>query len=152
MIVGKAFVGKQIVTVSQQENSDYSIIFVFASNDSGSYYLLNKKTLVAELILKKYESHKNFQFAKSELLSIKVEDDQIIEGILTRPIKHSNKTLLVVPHGGPIGIRDLDNLNRDAQYYTSRGYSVLRVNFRGSFGFGKLFKQSGAMLNCISFK
>lgn len=29
------------------------------------------------------------------------------------------------------------------QYYVSRGFSVLRVNFRGSAGFGKSFQQSG---------
>jgi len=48
-----------------------------------------------------------------------------------------------MPHGGPIGVRDSDRFNPQVQYYTSRGFSVLRVNFRGSTGFGESFQKQG---------
>lgn len=44
--------------------------------------------------------------------------------------------LVVIPHGGP-WVRDYWRLDEFSQYFTSRGYATLRVNFRGSTGFGK---------------
>ena len=44
--------------------------------------------------------------------------------------------LVVIPHGGPWA-RDYWELDAYSQYFASRGYATLRVNFRGSTGFGK---------------
>lgn len=48
-----------------------------------------------------------------------------------------------MPHGGPIGVTDYDLFQREVQFFASRGYAVLRVNFRGSSGYGKEFMESG---------
>ncbi|MDU0353667.1 prolyl oligopeptidase family serine peptidase [Paraglaciecola aquimarina] len=48
-----------------------------------------------------------------------------------------------MPHGGPIGPRDINSFNSQVQFLTNRGYSVLQVNYRGSRGFGRAFKNSG---------
>ncbi|WP_444996509.1 prolyl oligopeptidase family serine peptidase [Aliikangiella sp. IMCC44359] len=138
-----AFKGKQIITVSKKENSQFSIIKTFSSNDPGHYYLFNKKTLVAELIATQFEKLKKYTFSSSEVYEVDVEKAHKIEAILTRPQKNSNGVLLVIPHGGPIGVREFDTFDRETQYYTSRGYSVLKVNFRGSSGFGKRFQNEG---------
>ena len=138
-----AFKGKQIVTVSQKNESEYSVIKTFASNDPGSFYLFNKKKLMAELISTRYKKLNKYQLSSSEVFDIDVKDGHKIEAILTQPNKNSNNVLLVMPHGGPIGVREFDTFDREAQYYTSRGYTVLKVNFRGSSGFGKRFQNEG---------
>jgi len=49
--------------------------------------------------------------------------------------------LLVVSHGGPTGAAT-STLNLAVQYWTSRGIAVLDVNYRGSSGYGRRFRQA----------
>ena len=48
----------------------------------------------------------------------------------------------MLPHGGP-GDRDTFDFDFIAQFLASRGYAVLRPQFRGSAGFGAAFEKAG---------
>jgi dipeptidyl aminopeptidase/acylaminoacyl peptidase len=48
--------------------------------------------------------------------------------------------LLVKSHGGPTGAAS-SSYNLDIQYWTSRGFAVVDVNYGGSSGFGRAFRQ-----------
>ena len=49
--------------------------------------------------------------------------------------------LIVMLHGGPTARASLA-YRSDIQFWTSRGFAVLDVNFRGSSGFGRTYRQS----------
>lgn len=51
--------------------------------------------------------------------------------------------MVLMPHGGPIGIQDDWFYDGDAQFLANRGYLVLQINFRGSGGRGVDFQQAG---------
>ena len=49
---------------------------------------------------------------------------------------------IIFPHGGPISYDD-GGFDYWTQYFASRGYAVLQMNFRGSSGYGYDFMASG---------
>ncbi len=140
--IKKLLPGKQFFTVSQNKGSSIKILVGFASDDSGGFYWFDSDSETIIKLNAIYKKHNNFKFTKTELLTINNVQGRPIEAFLTRP-ENGNGVLLVNPHGGPIGIRDDDDFNRKNQYFASRGYSILSVNFRGSIGLGKKFMDAG---------
>lgn len=90
---------------------------------------------------------KNFVLGAREVISWKSQDGAEIEGVLIKPADFDPSKkypLLCVIHGGPTGI-DRPTL-LDARYYpadmwTARGALVLKVNYRGSAGYGEKFRK-----------
>ena len=89
---------------------------------------------------------RDWRLGSREVVKWKSRDGQEIEGILIKPrdFDPSRKyPLLCVIHGGPTGI-DRPVLP-DARYYpvdewVNRGAVVLKVNYRGSAGYGEAFR------------
>ena len=48
--------------------------------------------------------------------------------------------MIVISHGGPTGQTE-NSFNYKIQYWTNRGFAVLDVNYRGSTGYGRTFRQ-----------
>jgi dienelactone hydrolase len=70
-------------------------------------------------------------------------DGTSLDGYLTLPPRGSKFPLVLLPHGGPIGIRDQWDYDAWSQFLASRGYAVLQVNYRGSAGRGPGFLVAG---------
>jgi len=49
--------------------------------------------------------------------------------------------VIVICHGGPTGATD-SSLNIKNQYWTNRGFAIIDINYRGSTGFGRDYRNS----------
>jgi dipeptidyl aminopeptidase/acylaminoacyl peptidase len=86
---------------------------------------------------------------RTEALSWKAPDGREIEGLLTYPVAYlsgQRVPLLVIVHGGPAGVFVRSFVGGPTPYpvagFASRGYAVLRVNPRGSSGYGAEFRHA----------
>ena len=83
-----------------------------------------------------------------ELITWTSRDGESIEGVLIKPADFDpakRYALLCVIHGGPTGIDRPVLLQPDSRYYpadiwAARGALVLKVNYRGSAGYGERFR------------
>ena len=83
-----------------------------------------------------------------EVISWKSKDGTVIEGVLIKPADFDpakKYALLCVIHGGPTGVDRPALLSGDTRNYPSdiwaaRGALVLKVNYRGSAGYGAKFR------------
>ena len=89
---------------------------------------------------------KDWNTPVNEVIQWKSKDGAMIEGVLLKPKNYDSKKkypLLVVIHGGPTGI-DLPDPVPTYVYpimqWVEKGALVLRVNYRGSAGYGEKFR------------
>jgi dipeptidyl aminopeptidase/acylaminoacyl peptidase len=89
---------------------------------------------------------KQFQLAKREVIEWKSGDGTPVEGILIKPADYDASRkypLLVVIHGGPTGV-DTPVMSADRYYpverFAAKGALILKVNYRGSAGYGAKFR------------
>ena len=91
----------------------------------------------------------NFILGTREVISWRSKDGTPIEGVLIKPADFDpakKYALLCVIHGGPTGIDRPALLVGDSRYYPSdlwaaRGALILKVNYRGSAGYGEAFRR-----------
>ncbi len=132
-------------TVSFSKNTDAIVVAGRNYADLNEIYLgrlnqpLKKLSNISEQI-------ENWNVPNNEVIQWKSKDGAVIEGILLKPKNYDSKKkypLLVVIHGGPTGI-DLPDPVPTYVYpivqWVEKGALVLRVNYRGSAGYGEKFR------------
>ena len=84
---------------------------------------------------------------RTEVITWKSTDGLDVEGLLTYPANYESgkrAPLLLVVHGGPTGVFTQNFIGSRGAYpiaaFAARGYAVLRVNPRGSSGYGPKFR------------
>ena len=91
------------------------------------------------------------QFCKVEKTTLKAPDNLELHGQLFRPKTPGPHPALLVFHGGPwcqtlagfSNWRGLSYVYAYSQYLAQHGFVVLSLNYRGSSGYGKAFRQPG---------
>jgi dipeptidyl aminopeptidase/acylaminoacyl peptidase len=75
---------------------------------------------------------------RTEIVRWKNKEGVEIEGILQvtpHAVEGKPPPLMVLPHGGPDAV-SVNAFSTWVHYFAARGYSVLRPNYRGGFGYG----------------
>jgi dienelactone hydrolase len=142
-----AFPGKIVGVTSTTADAQQAIVMTAGDRDTGTWYLFDRANNKARIIARAQEWLVEANLPKSREFVFTARDGVTLHGVLTLPPNGADKDLpmVVVPHGGPHGVVDDATFDQDAAILASQGYAVLRVNFRGSGGYGKAFQLSGYM-------
>lgn len=140
----EVFQGKRVLITSATEDGSKMMIHVSGANEPGQFHLFDTKTKKLRYLFNAASWVNTEQLAQTQPVNFKARDGLEIHGYLTRP-NNAEKSipLIVMPHGGPHGIRDRWTYSPEIQFLASRGYGVLQVNFRGSGGYGLGFEKAG---------
>ncbi len=141
-----AFPGKTVNIVSATKDETLNILLVHSDRDPGRYYLYDRTADVVRYLVSRMEWIDPDQMAPMQPIEFAARDGLSIRGYVTIPNDREDgeKTPLIVnPHGGPFGVRDYWGYNPEHQFFASRGYAVVQVNYRGSGGYGREFEQAG---------
>lgn len=136
---------EEVRVVSRSADRRVQVLSVSGPTNPGVYYLGDAGT--GEVIeIGRLASHlTEEQLAPIETLSVTQSDGSRIEAFLALPksVPSDGAPLVVMPHGGPFGVRDSKQFDPLVQYLASWGFSTLQVNYRGSGGYGRSFIQRG---------
>lgn len=138
----------ETVNTITSTSSDQSLYFVLSHNarKPGDYYMYNRlKRTLSYVAPSRALINENIS-ANTLKVTIQTRDNTELYGYLTLPADLGatlNLPTVILPHGGPYGVRDDASWDYEAQFYASRGYLVLKPNFRGSGGYGIPFLEAG---------
>jgi dipeptidyl aminopeptidase/acylaminoacyl peptidase len=141
----KAFSGQHVSVVNQALDGSRLLIYVSSDRNPGEYYLVDRGTMKVNYLISSRSWVDPASMSPSTPFTYHTRDGVSIAGYLTARggTKARKLPLVVMPHGGPHGVRDYWGWDGDAQLLASRNYAVLQVNFRGSGGFGDAFEAAG---------
>jgi dipeptidyl aminopeptidase/acylaminoacyl peptidase len=121
------------------------LIWTGAANNPGSYYLYRPAEGVMKRIARINDKVAAPELAPTKYITYKSRDGLEIPSYLTVPLGRDPKALplIILPHGGPYGVRDKLEYSAEIQFLANRGYAVLQPNFRGSGGYGAKYYEKG---------
>lgn len=136
-----AFPGKNVVLNSYTSDRNRVLFTVSAANFPPAYFLLVDKSKVAVIGSQRpWIDQENL--GASKFVYYTARDGMQIPALITLPAGYQEgqkaRGAIIHPHGGPWA-RDYDGFDNTGwtQYFASRGYLVLRPQYRGSDGWGR---------------
>ncbi|MFM7402863.1 MAG: alpha/beta hydrolase family protein [Erythrobacter sp.] len=137
----KALGAGEVWMVSRSENNARMLVYAGGESDPGVLYLYDPAAKLLREVSQYRPGLDYRSLAKPKPVRYTARDGTPIRGYLTLPRGREAKALplIVMPHGGPFGVRDKLEYNDEVQLLANRGYAVLQPNYRGSGGYGNAF-------------
>lgn len=154
--------GKEITSVNISESEKWMAFYAGSSNATSDLYIYNFDSGDYKQLTNTLNENIDVDhLVKGEVVRYKSFDGLDIPAILFKPHYASadNKVPAIVQvHGGPGG-QSRNSFSSMYQYIVNHGYAVLRVNNRGSSGYGKTFYKmddqnhgEGDLQDCVEGK
>ncbi len=141
-----AFPGQLVSITSFDRKGKLALFRVSSDRNPGEFFLFDTEQGKATYLAAAMPQLKPQQLHPMQAIEFSARDGKIIRGLLTTPANvNKDLPLIVNVHGGPFGVVDTWGFNREAQFFASRGYATLQINFRGSGGHGDDFYRAGRL-------
>lgn len=127
-------------------SDDGSVLLVYSSSDvdPGRYTIFRPESNEAFTIAIVNKDIEPETLSRTRIIEFDARDGYRLHGYMNPAIGEitDHAKLIVLPHGGPWA-RDDWSFDAWVQYFATHGYNVLRINFRGSTGYGREHALSG---------
>lgn len=136
---------ESLSVITQSRNREKALLWAGSEADPGAYYLFNPKAKTVDVFANARPDLDFRLLTRPKPVRYTARDGLEITAYLTLPlgIEPGNLPLIILPHGGPYGVRDMLVYSDEVQFLANRGYAVLQPNFRGSDGYGDAFFDKG---------
>ena len=140
----RSFPSQSVETYGRSVDNQRVLVRVSNSSHPAIYYLVDFSKKTADIAGEEYPGLTGAMLGEVRSITYKARDGYEVPAYLTIPpgATRSNLPLVVMPHGGPAS-RDQRDFDWWSQFLASRGYAVLRPQFRGSTGFGEAHRIAG---------
>jgi len=139
-----SFPGERVSITSISDDGRLAVILVDGPKRWGDFFIFDRDRVRLDEIFSRSEILTPELMANVSPFAIRAADDLVVHGYVTSPQAASGPVpMIVIPHGGPIGVRDRPFFNAEAQFFAHHGFAVLHVNYRGSGGYGRPFEKAG---------
>ncbi len=142
-VLRRTFPGMSVAVSARSMDGNRLLLWVDAGDQPAQLFQLDLGRREASLVDETMPWINASDLAPSEAFTFTAPDGTQLEAFLTMPRREGKRPMIVFPHGGPIGVKDTLHFDPEVQFLASLGYAVLRVNFRGSEGYGRAFREAG---------
>lgn len=132
-----------IAFTGMSEDGSRVLVRAYSDKDPGFYALFSFSPISFKILYRVEPWIDSSKMVSRQPITFKSSDGMQLDGYLTLPARGSHFPLVLLPHGGPIGVRDEWGFDPWAQFLANHGYAVLQVNYRGSSGRGNTFAKTG---------
>ncbi|WP_428310990.1 alpha/beta hydrolase family protein [Hydrocarboniphaga sp.] len=141
----KSFSGQRVRVTSKTLDGKQMVVAVNSDRNPGDFYLLDLTKMKAEYLFSSRPWIDPAAMNSATPIEVRARDGRLLSGYLISAggIKPEKRPMVIMPHGGPHGVRDYWEWDMWSQYLASLGYAVLQVNYRGSGGYGSSFEHDG---------
>lgn len=140
------FPNRQVSVSSTTRDGKLMVISVRSVNHPPQFFLFDRENVQLSSLAEAFPWLNRDSLPQTRTVIYQSRDGLSIQGLLTLPRDKEAKDLplIMLPHGGPHGIRDsILDIDTDAKVFAQHGYAVFQPNFRGSGGFGRSFEEAG---------
>jgi dipeptidyl aminopeptidase/acylaminoacyl peptidase len=137
--------GQSVSVASASRDHRIFALLVRGARHPGTFYFFDKETRERIRLGEVLPRVVPDRLADVDTLEVVSPDGTELEAFFAQPAAGGAgpPPLLVLPHGGPIGVRDDLSFDPLLQYIVLDGVAVLKVNYRGSSGYGRTFLEAG---------
>lgn len=141
-----AFPGSAVYVTSKTTDGKRVLVEVDSDRNPGDFYLFDTVSKKADLLVSRRDWFDPAEMAEKRPLTFVARDGMTLHGYITLPHGAGDKHLpmVVLPHGGPIGVAETWGFDTEAQLLAAAGYAVLQVDYRGSGLHGRAYRVAGA--------
>lgn len=138
-------------SISYLRTAGNRVLFIAGYPDKSTELIeMDCKTLSFQSLRKidAEDNHLSRYFSRAEPISFSTggKDMPLTHGYFYKPVnpdysapEKTKPPLIVISHGGPTAATSAE-LNLKIQFWTSRGFAVVDVNYRGSSGYGRAYR------------
>jgi dipeptidyl aminopeptidase/acylaminoacyl peptidase len=143
-ILNRSFPGLVVRIIGSNEAQDFFLVAAYSDRQPTIYNWVDFKRHTSGLFEQSAPWIDPKRMQPESIIRFKTRDGRQLDAYLTLPAGASKEhpaPLVVVPHGGP-WVRDYWGFDPEAQLLASRGYAVLKPNYRASPGCAWMFPES----------